>query len=155
MGYDLGLGLGSDSPIFLLGLSLVLGSGLGLGSNAVFISGSKIRTRSGEILGSWFGTRSRFGHGLYFGFGPKHLIGTCSWFGIRSRFLTRSIPQVRHKKLDRDLILTWDTVLVQTRLLFWVHNKEFKWNKPLVFNLGFCLGLNLSFILGLGLRNSM
>ena len=78
-------------PFFLLGLSLVLGSGLGLGSNAVFISGSKIRTRSGEVLGSWFGTRSRFGHGLYFGFGPKHLIGICSWFGIRSQFQTRSI----------------------------------------------------------------
>ena len=81
-------------PFFLLGSSLVLGSGLGLGSNAVFISGSKIRTRSGEILGSWFGTLSWFEHGLYFRFGPKHLIGICFWFGIRSWFRTRFLNQV-------------------------------------------------------------
>ena len=42
-------------------------------------------------------------------------------------------------------------VLVQTRFLFWVWDKKFKWDTTLVFDLGFGLGLNLSFILGFNL----
>jgi hypothetical protein len=44
--------------------------------------------------------------------------------------------------------------LGSNKVLFWVWDKDFKWDTPLVFDLVFGLYLNLIFILGLGLRTS-
>eukprot|EP00957_Ditylum_brightwellii_P116934 8920012-Ditylum_brightwellii.AAC.1 len=91
---------------------LVLGLGLSLGSDTVFILSSKLSIQSGYVLG--LGYSLGFGHGVYIRFKAKHLIWICSWFEIRSRFRHEFSHQVQSKELDWDLILAWDVVLVQT-----------------------------------------